>query len=220
MITLPSAQQAYDFENAFYLTCSPGRVGKMIAHHELYQRARELPGAYVECGVFKGPSFLRFAMFRQLFESSDTRQMIAFDTFGRFPETAHDADQERRARFIASAGDESIGVDQLREVLSHKGCAHNIELVAGDICETVPRFAAAHPELRIALLHLDVDVLEPSQTVMAQLMPRVVPGGVVILDDYGIFPGATKAVDDYLADRPERVRKLPYALAPSYFIKQ
>ncbi len=220
MITLPSAELAYDHENAFYLSCAPGRVGKLLAHHELYQRARNLPGAFVECGVFKGASFARFAMLRHLFEAEETRALVGFDTFGKFPETAFPDDQEPRSRFIQSAGDESISVEQLRAVLDQKGCGRNVGLVAGDICETVPAYAGQHPELRIALLHLDVDVYEPSSTVMKILAPRVVPGGVVILDDYGIFPGATKAVDEYLAGRDEVVQKLPFAFAPAYFIKQ
>ncbi len=93
-------------------------------------------------------------------------------------------------------------------------------LVVGDICHTVPAFVAEHPELRIALLHVDVDILEPSHIVMNTLAPLVVTGGVIVLDDYGIFPGATKAVDEFMAGRPERIQKLPYALAPAFVIKE
>jgi macrocin-O-methyltransferase TylF-like protien len=216
---LPSVEEAYDHENAFYLTCAPGRVGKLLAHYELYQRAQRVAGAFVECGIFKGSSLARFAMFRHLFESEETRALIGFDVFGKFPETEFDADKARRERFIRSAGDESISVDQLRKVLADKGCGHNVTLVGGDICQTVPAFSAEHPELRIALLHVDVDILEPSQVVMNVLAPLVVPGGVIVLDDYGIFPGATRAVDEFMAGRPERIQKLPYALAPAFVIK-
>ncbi len=219
MISLPSTEHAYDHENAFYLTCKPGRIGKLLAHHELYQRARELPGAFVECGVFKGPSFARFAMFRHLFETEETRALIGFDIFGKFPETTFEDDKARREQFIKSAGDESISVEQLCAVLAQKDCGKNVTLVSGDICQTVPAYANEHPELRIALLHLDVDIYEPSRVVMEVLAPRVVPGGVIILDDYGICPGATKAVDDYLVGRSERIQKFPFALAPAYLIK-
>ena len=220
MITLPSPEHAYDHENAFYLTCAPGRIGKLLAHYELYQRAKNLPGAFVECGIFKGPSFARFAMFRHLFETDETRALVGFDIFGKFPETAYEGDKAPRAQFITSAGDESISLEQLRSVLAQKGCGKNVVLVPGDICQTVPAYANEHPELRIALLHLDVDIYEPSSVVMNVLAPRVVPGGVIILDDYGIVPGATKAVDDYLAGRRERIQKYPFALAPAYIIKE
>jgi hypothetical protein len=220
LANLPSAEEAYEHENAFYLTCAPGRVGKLLAHYELYQRAQRVAGAFVECGIFKGSSLARFAMFRHLLESEETRALIGFDIFGKFPETECDADKDRRERFIKSAGDESISVEQLQKVLADKGCAQNVTLVVGDICHTVPAFIAEHPELRIALLHVDVDILEPSQVVMNTLAPLVVPGGVIVLDDYGIFPGATRAVDEFMVGRSERIQKLPYALAPAFVIKE
>ena len=220
LTSLPAAHEAYAHENAFYLTCTPGRIGKLLAHVELYRRATSVPGAFVECGVFKGASFARFAMVRQLFESDESRALVGFDTFGKFPETRFEADKDRRSRFIESAGDDSISVDQLHGVLEHKGCHKNVTLVAGDICETVPAFVEQHPELRIALLHVDVDMYEPSEVIMRVLAPLVVPGGVIVLDDYGMFPGATKAIDDFLADRPERIQKLSYARAPVFVIKQ
>jgi len=217
---LQSVTEAYDHENAFYLTCAPGRIGKLLAHYELYQRARHVAGAFVECGIFKGSSLARFAMFRHLFESEETRSLIGFDIFGKFPETEFEADKDQRTRFIKSAGDESISVEQMQQVLAQKECGRNVTLVVGDICHTVPAFVAEHPELRIALLHVDVDILEPSHTVMNALAPLVVPGGVIVLDDYGIFPGATKAADEFMAGRSERIQKLPYALAPAFVIKE
>ncbi len=93
---LPSVAEAYDHENAFYLTCAPGRIGKLLAHYELYQRARNVAGAFVECGIFKGSSLARFAMFRHLFESEETRSLIGFDIFGKFPETDFEADKDWR----------------------------------------------------------------------------------------------------------------------------
>lgn len=219
VIEIPSASDAYDYENGFYLTCTPGRIGKLLAHYELYQRAKEVPGAYVECGVFKGASFARFAMFRQLFELSDTRPLIGFDTFAGFPEAGFEPDRAVRERFVGRAGDQSISAGQLHGVLARSGCERNVTLVEGDICETVPRFLDEHPELRVALLHVDIDMFEPSKVVMEQLVSRVVNGGIVILDDYGIFPGATAVVDAYMAGRPERLRKFTYALAPAYFVK-
>src|SRR5438477_4141062 len=142
---LPSVEKAYDHENAFYLTCTPGRVGKLLAHYELYRRAQRVAGAFLECGIFKGSSLTRFAMFRHLFESEETRALIGFDVFGKFPETDFDADKARRDRFINSDGDESISVEQLRQVMAHKGCGNNVTLICGDICHTVPAFIVQQP---------------------------------------------------------------------------
>jgi hypothetical protein len=220
MIKLPDSQKAYDYENAFYLTCQSGRIGKLIAHYELYKRAMEIPGSIVECGIFKGPSFARFAMFRNLLESGDSRDMIGFDVFGKFPSTTFEDDKAKLDQFIASAGDESISEEQLLSVLASKKCDSRITLVKGDILETIPNYVDQHPELKISLLHLDVDIYEPSKCVLEYLFPKLARGGILILDDYGIFPGATKAVDDYFVGRPELVAKLPYSYAPCFIIKK
>jgi hypothetical protein len=221
MRELPNFSQAWDHENAFYLTAPTARFAKLLAHYTLFQRTLGLAGAIVECGVFKGASLARFAAFRELFGGADSKKIIAFDTFGRFPETEHDADRQLRANFVAAAGEESISPEQLLHVLQHKNCDRNVELVAGDIRETVPAYVERHPELRISLLNLDTDVYEPAVTILEHLYPRLVSGGVLMLDDYGVFPGETQAVDEYFAKLPQRPRieKLPFAATPSFVVK-
>lgn len=219
MIDIPSKNKAYDFENSFYLTCSPSRVGKLIAHYELYKKALQLPGVIIECGVFKGASFTRLAMFRELFESSGTRKIIGFDTFNVFPESTYIEDKSKLASFIGEAGNKSISKEQLEQVLDNKQCGNMVELIEGDILETLPDYIDKHPELKVALLHLDVDIYEPSKCSLEYLYGRLVKGGILILDDYGIFPGATKAIDDFFADKVETPLKFPFSHAPSYIIK-
>ncbi len=220
MIELPDFTKAFDYENAFYLSCQPNRLSKAIAHLDLYRRILDLPGHMVECGVFKGASLSRFAMFRALFEAQHSRRLIGFDIFGTFPETQHAGDKPLREKFIANAGDQGIAADQLKTVLDNKGLNKNIDLVAGDICKTVPDYVTKHPELKIALLNLDTDIYEPAVTVLEHLYPRIVPGGILIIDDYGTFPGETEAVDKYFAGRKVRIQKFPYAMTPAFLVKE
>ena len=207
----------WHFENGFYLTSHPSRIGKLLAHYELYKRIVELAGHVVECGVLKGASLVRFASFRQLLESPDSRRIIAFDAFGPFPTTGDPDDDRFITRFEAAAGP-GLCVAQLDDVLRRKKFEH-IELVAGDILETVPRYAAEHPELKIALLHLDVDVYLPSRVVLETLYERLVPGGLLVLDDYGTVPGETRAVDEFFRGRDAAFRKLPLAHIPTFVRK-
>jgi hypothetical protein len=67
--------------------------------------------------------------------------------------------------------------------------------VRGPVSETIP---GQVPE-RIALCRLDTDYYESTRHELLHLFPRIVPGGVLIIDDYGDFPGCRKAVDEYLA---------------------
>lgn len=219
MITLPDFERAFDYENDFYLSCDPSRLGKVLAHYELLKKALHVPGAIVECGVFKGTSLARFAMLRHLFGNAASRKIIGFDVFGKFPETNFEADRKPRQKFVEEAGDSSISTEQLLDVLRRKGVEQNVELVEGNILKTVPDYVAKRPALKIAILNLDTDIYEPAVTILEYLFPKIVSGGILILDDYGVFPGETKAVDDFFANRSILIEKFPFCSTPCYIVK-
>ncbi len=219
MIKLPDFSKSFEYENNFYLSCDVTRISKILAHYELYKIAGHKPGTIVECGVFKGISLLRFAMFRELFESPFSKKIVGFDTFGKFPNTEFSDDKKLRKKLIQDAGEQSISKSQMLKVFKHKGIDKSIELVKGDITKTVPEYVKSHPELKISLLNIDTDIYEPSVTILKYLYPKVVKGGVVIFDDYGVFPGETKAVDEYFKNENIEIKKFPFALTPCYIIK-
>ncbi|HCM36484.1 MAG: dTDP-6-deoxy-L-hexose 3-O-methyltransferase [Candidatus Wildermuthbacteria bacterium RIFCSPLOWO2_02_FULL_47_9c] len=218
MIPLPDFSKAFDYENGFYLSCDTSRMAKMAAHYELYKMSLSIPGDIAECGVFKGVALVRFAMLQKLFGEMP-KKVVGFDTFGVFPETNFEGDKAPRKKFIDDAGQESITVEQLQAVLRHKALEQDVELVPGDITETVPAYAASHPDMKFSLINLDVDIYEPSVTVLQYLYPKLEKGGVLILDDYGRFPGETKAVDDYFQGQGVEIHKFPFCKTPQYIIK-
>jgi len=220
MIDLPDFSKVWDYENNFILSCDSTRIGQILAHYELYKMVLEVPGVYVECGVFKGVSFCRFAMLRDLFGNAYTKKMIGFDTYGEFPPLKHKLDEsENMKKFLIEAGTRSISKEQLMTVLQHKRVDQNIELIEGDILETVPEYVRKHPELKISLLNLDVDLYEPSAVILKYLYPRLEKDGILILDDYGFCAGETKAVDEYF-EGEVKIRKFPFCLRNPYIIKQ
>ncbi len=209
----------FDYENGFYLTSSIDRMGKMLAHYELYNKIKDLPGDVIELGVFKGASFVRWLTFRNLLENENSRKVIGFDSFGYFPETSYEKDKEYREKFIKEAGSESIKKDELEKVLAHKRLS-NYELVEGNILESLPKWIENNQSRKIALLHIDTDVYEPCKIALELLWDRVVKGGIIIFDDYGTFPGETKAVDEFFKDKNIAIRKLPIShQIPAYVIK-
>lgn len=220
MIPLLDFKKAFEYENQFYLSCGSARIGKAMAHYELFKLAASVPGAIVECGVFKGASLSRFAMFRELYGQADSKRLVAFDTFGKFPETGFSQDQAIRRKFIAEAGEESISKDQMMAVLKQKNITGNIELVEGDITKTVPDFVKKNSDFKISLLNLDTDIYEPAVTILEYFFPLISTGGVLILDDYSVFPGETKAVNDYFGRQKPAVRRLPFSATPFYLIKE
>ena len=68
-----------------------------------------------------------------------------------------------------------------------------------------------YKEIRIALLHIDVDLYKPTKTCLEYFYPHIVKGGIIILDDYGAFPGANKAVEEFFADKNYRVEQLNFS---------
>ena len=211
--------KAFDYENGFYLTASVQRVGKFANHLELFRRSSGLVGDIVECGVFRGASFSRFLKFRAFFQTPANPKLYGFDTFGVFPPADDIMDEEKREKFISEAGGQSISRRRLLSLFDGLELNENLELVEGDIRETVPAFCDDNPDLKISLLNIDVDLLEPTRICLEHLYPRVVSGGIVILDDYGAFPGATKAADDYFEGIEVNVQKLPYAFSIPFIEK-
>lgn len=217
MIKLPDLKKSFEYENNFYLSCDLKRISKILAHYELFKMVNNLPGAIVECGVFKGISLVRFAMFRDLFGNEFSKKIIGFDTYDEFPETKFKDDVPIREKFIKNAGNQSISRKQLEKILKHKNLS-NISLVPGDICQTVPEFVKRNPQLKISMLNLDTDIYEPAVTILKYLFPLIVKGGILVLDDYGVFPGETKAVDEYFNNNVE-IKKFNFCMTPSYIIK-
>ena len=219
MIELPNFEKAFEYENNFYLSCDITRISKILSHYEIYKMIKEVPGEIIECGVFKGASYLRFAMFREIFGNPFSKKIIGFDTFSKFPETTFQDDNKARNKFINSAGSDSISKDQLLKILDNKGLNKHVDLIEGDITETVPSYVKANPELKISLLNLDTDIYEPAVTILEHLYPKITKGGILMLDDYGTHPGETKAVDEYFKNKTVEIKKFSFAMTPCYIIK-
>jgi hypothetical protein len=214
------SDQLWDHENAFYWFSDTRRIGKLLSHYELYKMIQGLPGDVIECGVYKATSLIRWSTFRAVLESEFSRKILAFDAFGTFPTSQ--ADTQDDASFIErfeSAGGEGLTVSETKDIFRFKRIDQNVHFVQGDVHDTVPKWLKNHPEGKVALLHLDMDVYEPTKAVLDQLWDRLVKGGIVVVDDYNAVGGATKAVDEFLTDKNICVQKLGLSHVPCYFVK-
>ncbi len=86
--------------------------------------------------------------------------------------------------------------------------------------KTIPEYVKKHPNMKISLLNLDVDLYEPTKVILENLFPKIVKGGIIILDDYNIFPGETKAVKEYFKNKNVIINRFDYRKSPSYIIKK
>lgn len=210
----------FDYENGFYLTSQPYRLGNILAHYELYKKIIGLPGDIIELGVFKGSSLIQFCTFRELLENECSRKIVGFDIFGKFPDTKEvKSDEIFIKNWNECFQDEFLSKEDIEKSLGQKNIG-NVELVKGNILETVDEYLEKFPYTRIALLHIDTDVYEPAKYGLNKLFDRVVKNGIVVFDDYATIEGETIVVDEFLKETNYVLNKFSFSHSkPSYIIK-
>jgi O-methyltransferase len=191
---------------------SPRRIAALCDSVEYTVRAN-VPGAIVECGVWKGGSMMAAALTLLGLDAAD-RDLYLFDTFAGMPPptdedkfSAYDGYSpgkhwRRRQRAEGHNRWHHVPMEEVRAaVLSTGYPAERVHLVEGRVEDTLPDAA---PD-EIAVLRLDTDWYASTKHEMEHLYPRLSPGGVLILDDYGHYEGARRAVDEYFGTRGERL---------------
>lgn len=186
----------------------------------------DIPGDFVECGVWRGGSVMAMALELSRLGVLD-RRIWLYDTFSGMT-TPSDLDIEASTGASAQSlltqtpvGDGSniwcvAGRDDVEANLrtTHYPMSHFV-IVEGDVVRTLHE---SIPE-KIALLRLDTDWFESTDASLKHLYPRLVPGGVCILDDYGHWKGARHAVDEYFARAGHRPFMHPIDYSGRIFIK-
>lgn len=172
--------------------------------------AREIPGAFAECGVWRGGSVLAMILTLQQLGVTN-RDVYLYDTFeGMTAPTEHDVSAIHRPAlelWEESGGrpwpelfaPDVFNEDSVRRTVTSTGYpAERLHFVRGPVEETLP----AQLPAPLALLRLDTDWYESTRHELEHLYPLLVPGGVLILDDYGHWQGSARAVDEYFAGHP------------------
>jgi O-methyltransferase len=171
-----------------------------------YIARNKIEGDIVECGVWKGGSMMVAAL--TLLSVAQTRPTLhLFDTFAGMTAPS---DVDRNSLSSATAADllanneKSASVwaysplDEVKRNLASTGYpGDRLRFIKGTVEETLP----AHAPDKISLLRLDTDWYESTKHELVHLFPRLVSGGVLIIDDYGHWAGAKKAVDEYIEEQ-------------------
>jgi hypothetical protein len=179
------------------------QVTRFAALYELFKLALPVKGSIVECGVFRGASFMTLAQLSAALEPTNlTRRIYGFDSFGGFPSvSSHDHPQKTGAAVGDLAADSFAELSELLKVYDTDrflGHIPKAELIRGDVAETIPEFVAANQHLLVSLLFLDLDLYEPTVVALRNFLPRMPKGAVLALDelDNPLWPGETSAVLD------------------------
>ena len=185
-----------------YTITSPERIYALIESVR-YVLRNDILGGLLECGVYKGGSMMTIAL-TLMAEGVTDRELFLLDTFEGMP-----APDERDIDLLGKPASEEFSKNKLSDVSSTWVNAsledvkqtmaltgypmERINFVKGLVENTIPEKA---PE-RIALLRLDTDWYKSTIHELIHLYPRLAPKGIAIIDDYGHFKGARKAVDEY-----------------------
>jgi len=214
-----SQDNVWDFENGFYWFSPKTRINKMLAHYELYKSILGLPGHIFELGVYKGASLVRLATYRDALENDYSRKIVGFDAFGEFPtEGLNVKDDLEFIDTFETAGGYGLDIEEVSTLLNLKGF-ENFQLIKGNVFDTLPAYLETNPETRLSFLHLDMDVKEPTDFALEILYERVVPGGLIVFDDYNAVAGETISVDDFSRKYKLKIEKLPFYNVPSFIRK-
>lgn len=155
-----------------------------------------VPGDLVETGVWRGGTTILMRAVLEELEILD-RVVWACDSFRGLP--APDVE-----RWPAEEGDRhhlreelAVGVDEVRANFERYGLLDDqVRFVEGWFEDTLPEL----PVDEIAVLRLDGDMYGSTMVALESLEPRVAPGGIVIIDDYGAIEQCRRAVHDYRKD--------------------
>lgn len=195
-----------------YTMTTPERIAS-LCNAVNYLVKNKVEGDIVECGVWRGGSTM--AAIDTLIKAGDTsREIYLYDTFEGMSEPT-EADKVFTGTTAGELMDTTEKEDPtsvwcysaIEEVQQNVGSLKypttKLHYVKGKVEDTIPDTLPG----KIALLRLDTDWYESTAHELEHLYPLLVPGGVIIIDDYGHWEGARKAVDEYID-----AKKLPLLL--------
>lgn len=193
-----------------YTMCKPERLFSTILAAK-YVKKNNIYGDFVECGVWRGGNSIAAA---QVFSTDKImRKIWLFDTFSGMTEpTEFDVSSDDRIPTMTRYEQDKrldhnewcfASLEDVRSNFEQSGIILNetVQFIKGDVLTTLEKEPI--PE-KISVLRLDTDWYESTKKELEVLYPRLVSGGLLLLDDYAFWNGARKAVAEYFENEPNR----------------
>jgi O-methyltransferase len=183
------------------------------------ERTKHLAEPIAELGIGSGYGMV-FTL-TALRDRGDKRHYHGFDTFEGFPyihdEDLKDLPEERKKVSVVGRYSE-FGVDHIRRLAASVHMEKRTTLYKGKFEDTLP---GLDPALRFSFVYIDCDLYQSYLTALEHIYPRMVPGGIILFDEYEHtvdWPGAQKAIKEFFADKPEKPQPLPFGT--SWFLEK
>lgn len=186
---------------------------RLLTYYEMYKLVSKLDGSILKCGINNDESFGYFSFFKKLNEYNPQQPLIAFEKSSSILEnTVVDKEQ----RLVVK---DTQTITATKNNLVQKSKDEAIDFVPGAIAETLPNYLMEHPELKIALLVIDLDNYEHTLTAMQYLYPRIVHKGILIINNYYKKEAENKAIQDYFSNQPIVIRYFSKSNGVHYIVK-
>lgn len=199
-------------------------IEDFLARYELFKLIQPIQGDILEFGTFNGGSTFSFGHFSTIAEPQNlTRKIVTFDTFEGFPSTSEE-DSQGNSDLVKVGGLKSQPLSRMKAARdiwnTNRFISHipKIEIIAGDIVDTLDPFLAKFPHTLPALLYMDFDLFEPTAYVLKKILPRMQKGSIVAFDElnHPSFPGETLAFLQEMIVSDVTVKRIPFSSRISY----
>lgn len=202
------------------------QFARQEAMSEIFKLVRKVKGSIIDAGVFHGFSTFTWAQLMACHCPYMYQDVIyAFDTWTGFPELGEMDTGKDNPELIAGAfGDvdlneqkECARLFQLNHPLHH---TVKMEFIKGDVNKTVPKFIENNQHIVVRLMYLDLDLHEPTVTMLQNFIPRMSKGSVIVFDEVGNsrWPGETMAMLEGFNLTENELRCFEYEPNMSYMI--
>lgn len=202
-------------------------IARFLIKYEMFKEILDVQGVIIECGVLFGGGLMTWAQLSAIMEPANhQRRIVGFDTFEGFPSISKE-DKAKASSTLCEKGE--LAVDSYEDLLEcirlydKTRCFNHlnkVELVRGDVLETIPLYIEDNPHLVVSLLYLDFDVYKPTKNALEHFLPRMPKGSIVGFDqlNQAPWPGETVAVLKQFGNLSSlRITKQLFGTSISYF---
>ncbi len=211
-----------------HLFITPQQMRRILFFYEIYKEIITVPGVIMQFGVRWGRELALMDSLRTTFEPfNHSRKIIGFDTFTGYvginkKDGKNEVIQEGNLTTTTEYEKELEAILGYRENLSPVKNAKKNQLIKGDASIKLREFLDANPHTVISLVHMDMNLYEPTKKCLQILKPHLTKGSLVIVDEINldIFPGETIALNEVFGLNNIKLKRHPLVNPtwPAYFV--